>query len=231
MSGLAEEEYEQSPMVRWLRIGGGLLLAAALIVLAVYMLKNLVSKETTHKKQVTKINILPDAAPPPPPPPPPKEEIKPKDMKEIKVEQPKPAEAPQPAEQIKMEGPAGDGASPFQAGPVTSDYQGGPVIDGGAGGGGNKMQFAFFSKSLQRHLQDELARNRKVKLGDYKVTVNVWISSDGTVRKAELMDSSGNAETDRALRIALAEIGPLRTAIPEKLPQPITLRITNRMIG
>lgn len=223
MSGLAENEMERSPASRWLRIGGGALLMVAAVAGFVYLMKGLGDSGPVSKKQVTKITVLPDT-PPPPPPPPPKEQ--PKDTREVKQEQPKPVELPQEAQQLKMEGPAGEGASPFAAGTVSRDYIGGAI---GKGGGG--MQFALFSTALQRHIQDELARNRKIKLGDYRVTVNIWIGQDGVIRRAELVGSTGNADTDRTLRAALTDLGPMRTAVPENLPQPIKLRITNRMTG
>ena len=224
MSGLAEEELDQPPAGRWLRIAGGGLLAVLAIGVAVFLLKNLGGSGPVQKKQVTRITVLPDT---PPPPPPPKEEPKqPKETRDVKVEQPKPVEMPQ-AEQLKMEGQAGEGSSPFAAGAVRNDYIGGAI---GSGKGG-MAQFAFFSNALQRHVQEELARNRKVKLGDYRVMVNIWIAADGTIRRAELAGSTGSADTDSALRTALTEIGPMRTGVPDNLPQPIKLRITNRLTG
>lgn len=222
MSGLAEEELERSDASRWLRITGGVLLLAAAVAVVIYLLQGLGKSGPTQQRQVTRITVLPDT-PPPPPPPPPKEQ--PKETKDIKQDQPKQVELPQEAQQLKMEGEAGEGASPFAAGSVSRDYIGGKVGDG------NGMQFAFFSNALQRHIQDELARNRKLKLGDYRITVKVWIGADGAIRRAELAESTGNPDTDRAIRAALTELGPLRTAVPDNLPQPIKLRITNRMTG
>lgn len=222
MSGLAEEELERSDASRWLRIAGGVLLLAAAVAVVIYLLQGLGKSGPTQQRQVTRITVLPDT-PPPPPPPPPKEQ--PKETKDIKQDQPKQVELPQEAQQLKMEGEAGEGASPFAAGSVSRDYIGGKVGDG------NGMQFAFFSNALQRHIQDELARNRKLKLGDYRITVKVWIGADGAIRRAELAESTGNPDTDRAIRAALTELGPLRTAVPDNLPQPIKLRITNRMTG
>ena len=225
MSGLAEDEMERGAGKRWVRMIAGLLLTLLAVAVVAYFLKGLGESRPVSKKQVTKITVLPDT-PPPPPPPPPKEQ--PRESREAKLEQPKPVELPQEAQQLKMEGPAGAGASPFAAGTVSRDYIGGPI---GGGGGGTGMQFAFFSNALQRHIQDELARNRKIKLGDYRVTVNIWLAADGAVRRAELAGSTGSPETDRALRTALAELGPMRTSVPDNLPQPIKLRITNRMTG
>lgn len=225
MSGLAEEELDQTSTGRWLRVAGGGLLVVLAIGVVVFLLKDLGSSGPIQKKQVTKITVLPDT---PPPPPPPKEKPKQtKETKEVKLEQPKPVELPQEAQQLKMEGQAGDGASPFAAGTVRSDYIGGSV---GTGKGG-MAQFAFFSNALQRHVQEELARNRKVKLGDYRVMVNIWIAADGTIRRAELAGSTGSSETDAALRTALTDVGPMRTGVPDNLPQPIKLRITNRLTG
>lgn len=225
MSGLAEEEFDQPPAGRRLRIAGGILLAVLAGVAMVYLLKDLGGSGPVQKKQVTRITVLPDT--PPPPPPPPKEEPKqPKETREVKVEQPKPVEMPQ-TEQLKMEGQAGEGSSPFAAGAVRNDYIGGAI---GSGKGG-LAQFAFFSNALQRHVQEELARNRKVKLGDYRVMVNIWIAADGAIRRAELAGSTGSADTDNALRTALTDIGPMRTGVPDNLPQPIKLRITNRLAG
>ncbi|MDO8294107.1 MAG: TonB family protein [Gallionella sp.] len=222
MSGLAEEELVRSDASRRWRIIGGSMLVLAGVGLVIYLLQGMGKSGPAHQRQVTKITVLPDT-PPPPPPPPPKEQ--PKETKDIKQDQPKPVELPQEAQQLKMEGAAGDGSSPFAAGAVSNDYIGGKVGDGGG------MQFAFFSNALQRHIQDELARNRKIKLRDYRVTVKVWISPDGTIRRAELADSTGNPDTDSAIRAALTDLGPMRTAVPENLPQPIKLRITNRMAG
>ncbi len=224
MSGLAEEELKRSDGSRRWRIIGGSVLVLAGVGLVIYLLQGMGNSGSTHQRQVTKITVLPDT-PPPPPPPPPKEQ--PKETKDIKQDQPKPVELPQEAQQLKMEGAAGEGASPFAAGTVSSDYIGGKVGDGSGGG----MQFAFFSNALQRHIQDELARNRKIKLRDYRVTVKAWINPDGVIRRAELADSTGDPELDRAIQAALTDLGPLRTAVPENLPQPIKLRITNRMTG
>jgi len=225
MGALAEENLDaENGNSKWLVAAGWLLATAALVAL-VFMLMNLGGGSAGPQRQVTRITVLPDT---PPPPPPPKEEPKaPRETKDVKMEQPKPVELPQEAQQLKMEGQAGEGASPFASGSVTRDYIGGPI---GAGKGGG-MQYAFFSNALQRHIQEELARNRKIKVGDYRVTVTVWLAGDGSIRRANLVTSSGSDSTDEALRKALSEIGPIRTAVPESLPQPIKLRISNRLTG
>lgn len=204
-------------------------LAAGLLLGGWLVLRMMDGRGEGPRRQTVKIAVLPDT---PPPPPPPKEEKKPEpDKPELKPqpqEQPKPQEAPPEPQQLKMDGPAGDGPSAFAAGSVTSEYKGGEV--GTGVGGGNRMQFAFFASQLQRHIQNHLAREQSIKLGDYRVPVQVWLSASGAIERIELMASSGSAETDEALRKAFSQMPPVRD-MPAQLPQPIRLRITNRMTG
>jgi protein TonB len=180
MAALAEDSVDGVSTGRRVRNILIALIGMAVVGYGGYWLKSQFSKPSGPTRQVTKISIIPDT--PPPPPPPPKEEKRPepKEQKEAKVEQPKPVEAPpQQAEQLKMEGAAGDGPSPFAAGSVTNEYRGGDVGStiGGASAKPSRMQYAFFTNALQRHIQDELARNREVKQIDYRVVVKVWARS------------------------------------------------------
>ena len=230
MSSLAEEDLDrpESPLLVWGR-RAGIALAALLIAFAiVHVAKNL-GGNVQHAKKVAKISIVPNT----PPPPPPKEEKKPEPPKESPKDvriQPKEVQAPQPqqAEPLKMEGAAGDGPSPFKNGDVKNDYIAGPTTPGGAGG---RMAFAFYTQQLQRHLQEELLHNRDLRRADYRVTVRIWIDHSGAISRAELMDSTGNNETDKLLRDALASIPALKDAPPDNMPQPLRVRITNRLTG
>lgn len=204
----------------WLQriaLGLGLLLVLAAIGLA---LKSWMTGNTGPKKAATTIKIMPDT-PPPPPPPPPKEPPK-EQPKEVKVEQPKPQEAPQPpAEVLKMEGAAGDGPSPFQAGTVTNEYQGGATI-------GGKDQFAWFTGLLKGQIESALAKDKELAKGDYRLVIKVWITGSGKIERFELEGTSGNAETDGLIKVALNGIAPLSEPPPENMPQPVKLRITFR---
>ncbi|MBT0962708.1 energy transducer TonB family protein [Denitromonas iodatirespirans] len=228
MSGLAEEELFEAPWRRRARQFGLAVVVAAMIGGAVLLVQSLGGEAQRPARQVTKITIIPDT--PPPPPPPPKEQPKPEPKeapKQVKLDAPKPQDVPKPqdAEQIKMEGEAGDGPSPFAAGDVSQDYIGGEI------GGGNAMQFAFYTRMLQRHLQQALARRSEIKRMDYRVKLRVWLAGDGSIRRAELIDSTGSAEMDTKLRTALTDLPPVSELPPEKLPQPISVRITNRVTG
>ncbi|RZL09504.1 MAG: energy transducer TonB, partial [Rubrivivax sp.] len=138
-----------------------------------------------------------------------------------------PEQAPPEPQQLKMDGPAGDGPSAFASGQVSQEYKGGDI---GTGGGGNRLQFAFFTNRLTRHIQAELARNRDLKGQDYRISVRVWLGDGGQLQRVELASSSGNDATDDLLRQALTRVSSL-DQIPSNLPQPLSLRITNRVTG
>jgi protein TonB len=207
-------------------------LLVAVVVLAVVALLGFGLKELlgdsgpAKKRTVHNISLLK----PPPPPPPPKPQEKPPEpemkKEEVKLDQPKP------------DAPNQDNAPEGKA--LGVDAEGGAGSDGfglvGNKGGrdllaGGKGAFAFYTNQLQRHLQDELAKNRKLKRLDYRVMVRVWLSKSGSVQRVDLGGSSGDAEVDETLRMALAAAPALRDAPPDNMPQPIRIRIMNRGAG
>ena len=184
------------------------------------------------KRQTVKIAVLPDT---PPPPPPPKEEKKVEPPKEDQKpvpqqEQIKPVETPPEPQQLKMDGPAGDGPSAFSAGQVSSEYKGGEIGSGTGGAAANRMQFAFFTGRLTKHIQTELARNGSLKGLDYRVNVRIWLAAGGAIQRVELLSSTGDDAQDTRLKQALSQVVPV-DQVPANLPQPLTLRVSNRVTG
>lgn len=208
----------------WLMVSLAAVLGLLLLAAIGLGIKNLLGERPTKTHKPSSVTLLPDK--PPPPPPPPKEEKRPEppkeERKEMKVAQ-APEPVPQPAqnEPLKMEGAAGDGGGPFGAGTVGREYSGGSIgaIGGGAGS---------FSGRLQRHFQDQLNRIRKLRESDYRVSVKIWLRHDGSVEKAELAGTTGNETLDALLRESLQQIPPLRETLPERLAQPLKIRVTNR---
>ena len=207
----------------------------ALVVLGVlggigYGIKSLMSGGAPQKKQVTTIKLIPDIPPPPPPPPPkepPKEQPKPDAPKEIKIEQPKPAETP-PAEQIKMEGPAGDASSAFAAGAVNNDYKGGEVKTIGSDGG---AKFNWYAGLVKSQIEAALEKDKNLAEGQYKLVVSVWLKPNGDIEKLAVLQSDAKTEIEQAIKSALDSMPAMREAPPEGMPQPIKLRITARKMG
>jgi protein TonB len=186
------------------------------------------------KRQTVKIAVLPDT--PPPPPPPPKEkppEPKEQDNKPQPQEQQKPQEAPPEAQQLKMDGPAGDGPSAFAAGSVNSEYKGGEIGSGSGGGSvADRMASMSYGNAASRALNEHLNRDQALrKAGDYKIAIKVWVQADGGLERFELTGSTGDTNTDELVRKALQQFRGFRNAPPSNLPQPIRLQLTNRMMG
>lgn len=221
---------EQQGARRWL--------APALIVLVLVGVGALIASQMgkgsgAPKRQTVKIAVLPDT---PPPPPPPKEEKKPEpkpeENKPQPQEQPKPVEAPPEAQQLKMEGAAGDGPSAFTAGTVRNEYRGGE-IGGGAGGTlADRMAGVNYGNVARRELGAFLSRDDEVRrAGDYRVSVALWLNPDGSVARWQLLGSTGQAQADEALKKALSRFKGFRAAPPANLNWPMRLQLTNRMTG
>lgn len=219
MSGLAEEDVDESAARVWAKRG---LMAVAVIAASagvVFVAKQLTAPPGAKQKQMAKIRIVPDT---PPPPPPPKEERRPeppKEAKQVNVERPK-EPAREEVEQLKMEGQGSDdGLAGLAAGPVTSEYSG--QVIGSADG----SRFAWYKGVLQSQVQGALQRKEDLRNRDFRVVVRIWLAADGAVVRSELMGSTGDADLDQRVRTALAQLPPISERPPEGLPQPVTMRL------
>lgn len=212
--------------------------AVTVLCLAASLLTGLLAgcdQSPSRPKRSQTVALLPDTPPPPPPPPKPedkKPEPEPEAKPQQQIEQPKPVEAPQP-QALKSDEAAGDGpGSGLTAGSVTQDYKGG-VIGGGAGPevGVNRLALQSYANNATRALNEFLQRDRDIKRLDYRVRVNLWLRADGGLQRAELDGSTGDEAADAALRAALARFPGVDQPLPERLPMPIRLRVSNRMMG
>jgi periplasmic protein TonB len=195
--------------------------------------------EKPRKPQM--IKLLPDT-PPPPPPPPPKPEDRPPPKPESKPqpqEAPKPVEAPPQA--LKSDEAAGAGpGNGLAAGAVTQDYADqkigqGTMVGGNAKSAGdvgaNRLAASTFGNAASRELNEYLARDKDVKLRDYKVRVWLWLTPTGSLQRVELVDSTGDAQADEALRSAINRFPGTRNPPPPRLPQPLRVLVSNRLLG
>jgi protein TonB len=195
--------------------------------------------EKPADKKPPKITLV--APPPPPPPPPPKIEKKPdppKEQKEMKVDQPvvKQEQAP-PTPELKMEGPAGDGPSAFGAGKVSNEDMSkigksatGPVGTGGPSGAiGSKSSMlnplANYANMLKGEMQRYLSKNNALKRRRYAIDISVWVGVGGGIDRYELIGTTGDTDTDAAIKKAITELPGFTQAPPTGMPQPIRLRI------
>jgi protein TonB len=215
---------------RWLKRAGivlGLLVAVALVLAVI---RHLMADTGPRKKTVVQqISLLK-----PPPPPPPKPEQKPPEpqikKEEVKLPEPDKPPDPQPAQAEPPPGPDlgvdAQGAGSGDSFGLVGKPGGKDITTIGGGGGGNR--FAWYAGLVQAEIQKALGRNAKLRGTEFKATVTIWMSVDGKVQRSELAASTGNAETDQMIRLALAEIPQLREVPPSDMPQPIRLRVTSR---
>lgn len=167
--------------------------------------------------------------PPPPPKPPEKPPEPPKIKEEVKLDQPKAAptpDDPKPADKPSSDKPLGldaDGAAGTDGFGLGANKGGQDIAGAGSGGGSG----AYYSGLLQRAFFDALSRNRKVLHDEFRVVVKIWLSDDGRVTRAEIVNGSGNGEVDQQIQAALMDIQPLRDVPPSTLRQ-MQLRLSNR---
>ena len=198
------------------------LLILAVLLLLGYGLKSLFSGHSQPKRQITTIKLLPDT-PPPPPPPPPKEQPKVQPKETQKAPEPKPQDTP-PAETLKMEGAAGDGPSPFQAGAVSKDFNGMIGSDGGS-------KYSWYAGVIKSEIQKAIQRNKALTDGQYKIVVSVWIKPNGDIERLTVLQSDATPEIEQALKAALDTLQSMRQIPPEGMPQPVKLRITAKKMS
>lgn len=203
-----------------------LLLGAAWVLVAC-------SEGPPSPRKMQTVKLMPDAAPPPPPK---VEEKKPEPPKQDKQETPAPKPDAEPATALKSDEAAGDGpGNGLVSGNVTQDYSGEkapekPLVVGASTDATARLAAASFASATARTLNEFLARERELKRAEYRAQVHLWLGPSGALERVELVNSSGDADTDRALREALLRF-PGTATPPQQLPQPLRLQVTNRMLG
>ena len=239
MAGLAEESMQPVGAGRRALLVLAVLVALAAVLALGWWLKNSLSSDTPARRQAARITNLPDS-PPPPPPPPSKEEPKPQPPSNKPPPPdaaPKPQAPPAPANApIKMEGPAGDGPSPFAVGAVSNDYRGHVPSTGAASGGSgvasDRAQDRFYAQSARQMLQSEIERHLRGDAAELGASFSLWVERSGAIARYELAPG-GNAQQDDDLRAALDQASKtLRLPPPPAaLAQPMRFRLTLRPQG
>lgn len=215
--------------------------ALALLLAAGALLLTGCDKAPEKPRKTAHVKLLPDTPPPPPPPPKPEDRPPPPkaDAKPTPQDVPKPVDAPPQAAALKSDEAAGNGpGNGLTAGAVEKDYAGekigtAPTVGGNGGGesAANRLAYTAYANATTKALNEFLARDKAIKQRDYRVHVALWLSASGGLQRVELTDSSGDADTDEALRAALARFPGSTNTPPPRLPQPLRLRVSNRMMG
>jgi len=203
-------------------IGGGFLLLFTAGI--VYWVVGFIgSAEKPQASRVQRISLVKPPPPKPPdePPPEPEKLDQPKD--EVPLEEPQPetpeaSDEPPPGEDLAVEGEGGAGGDAF-------GLLGKKGVRELGGRGGDRD--AWYGRLISRHLEQALQQSKKLRGASYRVVVNVWFGGSG-IDRVQLVQGSGNAQTDDLLRQELLALPPLRETIPPDIPQPVRIRIASR---
>lgn len=177
-------------------------------------------KAEKAKRSVQAVQVI---RPPPPPPPPEEPPPPPPNQPEEQIPQnspdPVPSDDAPPAEQLGLDADGSAGGDAFGL----AARKGGRDLTGGGG-----AAFAWYTSLLKDQVLDKLSDLDSVRSRRFSIVVRVWVETDGAVRRATLVGSTGDGGVDKAIEAALERLGRLREGPPLEMPQPISLRIVSR---
>lgn len=202
-------------------LAGGMVLLIVVIGVVLLIRNFMNDAEKPRKRMVQEISLIKPPPPPPPdkPPPPPPPQLK----QEVKLNEPPPVEPkPQAAPPPGNLGVDAKGAG-------NGDSFG---LEGRPGGrditiGGNGSRFGGYLVGLGQFIKDELNRSDKMRKAEYKAVVEIWIGSDGSVSRFQLLTSTGYPDIDAEMKRILGGMRPF-DAPPPDMPEPVKLRVSSR---
>lgn len=220
---MAAISHKRSLRSRLPAIVGGMFLLLFAIAVVMVIRNFILSDEKPIAPRVQQISLVQ--------PPPPKPEEKPPELEKQKIEEEirQEVDVPEPQQEAQPdEPPAGQNLALDADGSAGSDSFGLAANKGGRSliGSGGGSRFAWYTSTIQQAIRDALARN-KANNGEYKAIIKLWINADGSVKRFELSGSSGKAEIDQAITLAMEQLKAINEP-PEDMPQPIKLRISSR---
>jgi TonB family protein len=152
----------------------------------------------------------------------------PKVREEVRAEQPMEKVDPRPAAPTPPGPPALDAKAegPGDAFALGGKPGGGDFLGGGGGGGGGS-KYGWYAAMIQGHVQRSVQSQPNLQRTRYRVSVEIWLSADGTPQRVELISSTGAAELDQKLREALLRMSRMPQPPPSDLPQPVVLQVSS----
>jgi protein TonB len=208
------------------RIAGTLIVLGASVLMVDLVRDILEAPEDAPHRGPQQITLLT-----PPPPPPPRIEEKPPEPKieeEVELEEPDPLD--DLPEQVADDAPAGSDLGVDAEGGAAGDSFGLIGRKGGRGlldGAGDP--FRYYASQLQRQIEDALLEQDAARRLAYTIAVNIWVNSDGTILRAELVNGTGSRKADEILVETIRGLQKLSHVPPGDMPQPIRMRISSAM--
>jgi protein TonB len=199
-------------------VGGGLLCLVLIAGFVWFVHSMMASKGSKKERRIQTVQIIRPPPPPPqdqPPPPPEKtEEPLPKDEPE-----PAPKDEPAPSQSLGIDAAGSAGGDAFG---LAARAGGSDLI----GGSGNAV-FAWYTNRLKDAVLERLSGDVHLGSRKFSVSVRVWIEADGRIKEVKLTSTTGNAELDQRITVALSALTRLSDAPPLEMPQPVNLKIVS----
>jgi protein TonB len=172
------------------------------------------------KQQVQQVQLIRPPPPPPdlppPPPPPPEEKVSVPDPQE--KPDPTPSNEPPPSEQLGLDAEGSAGGDEFGL----AAHKGGRDL---LASGGDA--YAWYGGLVKNEILDQLNSEKRAHSGAYKMIVDVWFRSDGSVDRVRILQSSGDRDRDQAIEQRLLRYR-MSQAPPAGMPEPFKLSFVSR---
>lgn len=94
---------------------------------------------------------------------------------------------------------------------------------------GGEGQLREFGNIIQNEVETILRKNNKIRSGNYRIRVKLWIDPSRTIRQAELAQSTGDQDRDTAITDVLKGFVVSRVP-PPNIPQPIRVIVAVRSL-
>lgn len=203
----------------------GVVFIAATAGLVMFIGSMMNSEIPPPKQAAYEVKVIRPPPPPPQeeePPPPPEMEQEEVDVPEDEAPEPMPDEldGPPPGDLLGLDADGVAGADGFG---LAARRGGRGLLDGGGGG------YRMYGRSLESSLIDCLSEDDELRKSRYSTNLNLWLGSDGSIRRSELQGSTGDPALDSKLRDALGNGGCRAPAPPAGMPQPVRLRLSSRV--
>jgi TonB family protein len=174
------------------------------------------------------VMIRPVTSPTPPPPPPPqmvqRQQVTEQTMvndQEITPEE----QAPEELAASLGTGIVGNGpADAFGLGRRDTGIFSG---QGGAGGKGTGNKYGSYFSQVKEALSDALRQNPLTRSASFNIKLRIWADITGRITRAKLVESTGDAAIDEAIKTAVL-IGRQLPDTPDGMATPIELHLTAR---
>lgn len=213
---------------RWL----GPVIGVAAVAAVLALLWHLLHDTAATRREVNGPPMV--MVPPPPPPPPPEPEKLPeptpeKVQPEVREPEPTPAEAPKDDSTPSPNKDLGDPVTMDSAAQAGTDAFGiaagrGGGMTGGGGGLGAGSYSRYFSNALQQAFSRD-ARTRQLVFDD--IRLDVWLDADGRVNRVQLVQGTGNQQTDEAVQAMVRDFRSDEKP-PASLRSPVRISIKGR---